>query len=127
MNSKVFFIGAGPGDPELITIKGVNVLKDSEVVIYDRLVNEKILELYCDPNAKKIFVGKQGHTSHSTPQSEINSIILNETEKHEILPIKLWHFSKFVGFFQYSIAGFLLFVGFLLSFFIRNPRNEKKL
>jgi uroporphyrin-III C-methyltransferase len=83
MNSKVFFIGAGPGDPELITIKGVNVLKDSEVVIYDRLVNEKILELYCDPNAKKIFVGKQGHTSHSTPQSEINSIILNETEKHE--------------------------------------------
>jgi uroporphyrin-III C-methyltransferase len=83
MNSKVFFIGAGPGDPELITIKGVNVLKDSEVVIYDRLVNEKILELYCDPNVKKIFVGKQGHTSHSTPQSEINSIILNETEKHE--------------------------------------------
>ena len=83
MNSKVYFIGAGPGDPELITIKGVNVLKDSEVVIYDRLVNEKILELYCDPNAKKIFVGKQGHTSHSTPQSEINSIILNETEKHE--------------------------------------------
>ena len=83
MNSKVYFIGAGPGDPELITIKGVNVLKDSEVVIYDRLVNEKILELYCDPNVKKIFVGKQGHTSHSTPQSEINSIILNETEKHE--------------------------------------------
>jgi uroporphyrin-III C-methyltransferase/precorrin-2 dehydrogenase/sirohydrochlorin ferrochelatase len=83
MNPKVFFIGAGPGDPELITIKGVNVLKDSEVVIYDRLVNEKILEYYCNSNVKKIFVGKQGHTSHSTPQSEINSIILNETEKFE--------------------------------------------
>ncbi len=83
MNPKVFFIGAGPGDPELITIKGVNVLRDAEVVIYDRLVNEKILEYYCDTNVKKIFVGKQGNTSHSTPQSEINSIILNETIKYE--------------------------------------------
>ncbi len=40
--------------------------------------------------------------------------------------LKVWHFAKFVGFFQYSIAGILLFTGFLLSFFIRNPRIEKK-
>ena len=74
----VYLIGAGPGDPELITVKAVKVLNKADVVIYDRLANEKILE-YAPKNAKLIYVGKKAG-EHYKSQEEINQIIVNESK-----------------------------------------------
>lgn len=73
---KVYFIGAGPGDPELLTLKAARLLADAEVVITDRLVSEEILRQYTNPSAIVIPVGKQGRSNASTPQPEINDIIV---------------------------------------------------
>ena len=73
----VYLIGAGPGDPELITVKAVNILKKADVIIYDRLANEEILEYA--PDAKLIYVGKKAG-EHYKSQEEINQIIVNEAK-----------------------------------------------
>lgn len=73
---KVYFIGAGPGDPELLTIKAARILAGAEVVITDRLVSESIIQQYVNPDAIVIPVGKQGRSNASTPQPEINDIIV---------------------------------------------------
>ena len=54
----VYLVGAGPGDPELITIKGVELLKNCDVVIYDRLASFQLLE-YVKKDCIKIYVGKK--------------------------------------------------------------------
>lgn len=69
----VTLIGAGPGDPELLTLKAVKALQKAEVVLYDALVNEDILELA--ENAVKVSVGKRKGT-HSFTQDEINQLIV---------------------------------------------------
>ncbi|HSF52380.1 MAG TPA: SAM-dependent methyltransferase, partial [Algoriphagus sp.] len=66
-------IGAGPGDPELLTLKAVKALQNAEVVLYDALVNEDILDLA--ENAVKVSVGKR-KGSHSFTQDEINQLIV---------------------------------------------------
>lgn len=71
---KVYLVGAGPGDPELITLKGKRALEDAEVVIYDRLVGEGILD-FINPSAELIFVGKES-SFHTSPQEEINELIV---------------------------------------------------
>lgn len=80
MKSIVYFVGAGPGDPELLTIKGIRVLQSTNVVLYDRLVNPEILKIYVPETAKCISVGKQGYKSESFSQSDINQILLREAE-----------------------------------------------
>ncbi|MGF7118970.1 uroporphyrinogen-III C-methyltransferase [Methanobacterium oryzae] len=78
----VYLVGAGPGDPELITLKAINALKKAEVVLYDKLANEEILK-YAE-GAKLIYVGKQaGH--HSKTQDEINEILLKEAKENNIV------------------------------------------
>lgn len=70
---KVTLIGAGPGDPDLITVKGVKALKNADVVLYDALVNRELLAYA--PTAKLIFVGKRkGY--HRYSQGEINELIV---------------------------------------------------
>lgn len=82
----VHLIGAGPGDPELITLKAVNLLNKAEVVIYDRLANEEILKHA--PNADLIYVGKEAG-KHYKKQDEINQIIIDEAKKHsEVVRLK---------------------------------------
>jgi len=71
--TKVHLVGAGPGDPELLTLKGRRVLEEAEVVIYDRLVSEEILG-FVSPGAELVFVGKET-SFHSCPQEEINQLI----------------------------------------------------
>lgn len=73
---KVIFIGAGPGDPELITVKAANYLKKADVILTDRLVSQDIIEWYCTPTATVIPVGKQCRRGASTPQSTINEMLL---------------------------------------------------
>ena len=78
----VYLVGAGPGDPDLITLKAINALKNADVVLYDKLANEKILDHAKD--AKLIYVGKQaGH--HYKTQNEINEILVKEAKAHDIV------------------------------------------
>lgn len=70
---KLSVVGAGPGDPELITIKAVNVLKSAKVVLYDALINRELLEYA--PEAAHIFVGKR-KDKHRYSQKEINELIV---------------------------------------------------
>ncbi|MDR3062982.1 MAG: uroporphyrinogen-III C-methyltransferase [Methanobrevibacter sp.] len=76
----VTLIGAGPGDPELITLKAVNALKKADVIIYDRLANEEILKHASNP--KLIYVGKKAGEHYKT-QEEINKIIVKEANENE--------------------------------------------
>jgi uroporphyrin-III C-methyltransferase len=77
---KVYLVGAGPGDPQLLTIKAVKVLKEADVVIYDRLgVGEEILCLAPD-DAEKIFVGKRTGI-HEVPQDQITEIIIEKAKQ----------------------------------------------
>ncbi|BCG23792.1 uroporphyrin-III C-methyltransferase [Pseudomonas tohonis] len=73
MNGKVWLVGAGPGDPELLTLKAARALKGAEVVMIDDLVNPAVLE-HC-PGARVIRVGKRGGC-RSTPQAFIHRLML---------------------------------------------------
>lgn len=75
INAKITLVGAGPGDIELITLKGINAIRKADVILYDALVNEDLLEFA--PDAKKIFVGKRkGFKAFS--QEEINQLLVDE-------------------------------------------------
>ena len=73
---KVILAAAGPGDPELITVKAVRWLEQADVVLADRLVSEAILHSYVGSRAEIIRVGKQSGQSASTPQSSINELMI---------------------------------------------------
>jgi uroporphyrin-III C-methyltransferase len=76
---KVYLVGAGPGDPQLLTIKAVKTLKEANVVIYDRLVGEEILCL-APENAEKIYVGKRTG-KHEVPQDKITELIIEKAKE----------------------------------------------
>ena len=67
---KVYLVGAGPGDPELLTLKGRRLLEEAEVVVYDFLANAALLR-FIPAQAEKIYVGKQGG-DHTLSQDRIN-------------------------------------------------------
>ncbi len=71
---KVYIVGAGPGDPELITVKGLRALQKADVVVYDRLVNQQLLN-EASPLAELIYVGK-GPDIPSAKQAEIEFILI---------------------------------------------------
>ncbi|MGH9340955.1 MAG: uroporphyrinogen-III C-methyltransferase [Acidobacteriota bacterium] len=70
---KVYLVGAGPGDPELLTIKGARCLADADVVIYDRLIDLRLLDR-APHSAERIAVGKKGG-HYSFPQEKINQLL----------------------------------------------------
>jgi len=71
---KVYLIGAGPGDPGLMTVRGLQLLRAAQVVVYDQLVNPVLLEEVA-VKAERIFVGKQAG-KHCIAQSEINEVLI---------------------------------------------------
>lgn len=73
---KVILAGAGPGDPDLITVKAANYLQQADVVLTDRLVSNVILQRYVRPAARIIEVGKQCRRGVSTPQETINELLV---------------------------------------------------
>jgi uroporphyrin-III C-methyltransferase len=75
---KVYLVGAGPGDPKLLTVKAVELLKAADVVIYDRLVGEEILSLV-SAKAEKIYVGKRTG-KHEVPQDRITELIIEKAQ-----------------------------------------------
>lgn len=76
---KVWLVGAGPGDAGLFTLKGCEVLKKAEVVVYDSLVGQGVLTKIPD-TARRIYVGKRAD-KHTVPQEQINEILLEEAKK----------------------------------------------
>jgi uroporphyrinogen III methyltransferase/synthase len=80
MPGKVYLIGAGPGDPGLLTLKGKSILERADCVIYDFLAAEELLH-FCRPDAEKIFVGKRGGGPRR-PQKEIDQLLI--AKAHEV-------------------------------------------
>jgi uroporphyrinogen III methyltransferase/synthase len=78
----VYLIGAGPGDPGLITVRGAELLAAADVVIYDYLANEKLLD-YC-PRVEKIYVGKKG-ANHAMPQEQINQLLIEKAQAGKVV------------------------------------------
>jgi uroporphyrin-III C-methyltransferase/precorrin-2 dehydrogenase/sirohydrochlorin ferrochelatase/uroporphyrin-III C-methyltransferase len=74
---KVIIAGAGPGDPELLTIKAFRYLQKADVVLTDRLVSEVIISEYVNPKAEVLYVGKQCRRGASTPQATINELMVD--------------------------------------------------
>lgn len=79
VNPKLTLVGAGPGDPDLLTIKAVKALGTADVVLYDALVNPVILEHA--PNAYKLFVGKR-KGCHTYAQDQINELIVKYAKEY---------------------------------------------
>ncbi len=71
---RVYLVGAGPGDPDLITVKAVKILKEADVIVYDRLLSKEVLDALPD-TAVKIYVGKRSG-SHTVPQDQIGRILV---------------------------------------------------
>ncbi|MBI5304590.1 MAG: uroporphyrinogen-III C-methyltransferase [Chloroflexi bacterium] len=83
MNGQVYLIGAGPGDPGLITVKAVECLRRADVVVYDRLVAPVLLD-YARADAEKIYVGKAS-SDHTLPQNEINTLLVQKAREGKII------------------------------------------
>ncbi|MDH5539938.1 MAG: uroporphyrinogen-III C-methyltransferase [Rhizobacter sp.] len=81
---RVHLVGAGPGDPELLTLKAVRLLGQTDVIVYDHLVSDAVLDLVA-PEAERIYAGKQ-RDHHTMPQQDINKLLvrLAQQGKHVV-------------------------------------------
>ncbi len=77
---KLTVVGAGPGDPELITVKAINAISEADVILYDALVNKELLK-YAPLDALKIYVGKRKNI-HEYTQEQINNLIVDLAFTH---------------------------------------------
>lgn len=80
---KVYLVGAGPGDPGLLTLKGKTLLEFAEVVVYDALVSPEILAMI-NPNAEKINAGKR-RGRHSLPQKETTQLLIDKAQHNAVV------------------------------------------
>jgi uroporphyrin-III C-methyltransferase len=78
-NGTVYLVGAGPGDKGLITIKAIDKIKEADVVVFDRLINDELLS-YCKNDCEKIFVGKESGF-HLIDQESISNILIKKARE----------------------------------------------
>jgi uroporphyrin-III C-methyltransferase len=83
MRGKVYLVGAGPGDPELITVRGLKVLRQASIVLYDRLVHPQLLQ-EAPADAKRLYVGKEENL-HCVPQGQINHLLVAYAQHGECI------------------------------------------
>jgi uroporphyrin-III C-methyltransferase / precorrin-2 dehydrogenase / sirohydrochlorin ferrochelatase len=84
---RVYLVGAGPGDPELVTLKGRRLLACADTVVYDALVDQRLLDV-CRPSASRVYVGKRSGC-HSRSQGEINALLIDEARAgHVVVRLK---------------------------------------
>lgn len=76
---RVTLVGAGPGDPELLTIKALKIIQNSDFILYDRLVSKEVLALFPE-KTPTMYVGKQ-KSNHSIPQNELNDLLMAKALK----------------------------------------------
>lgn len=81
--TKVYIVGAGPGDVELITVKGLRAIKEADVILYDRLLNKELLE-YAKPGAELLFCGKLPNR-HAMIQEHINESLVRYAKEGKIV------------------------------------------
>ena len=79
MTGKVWLVGAGPGDPGLLTVKAVEIIKDADLIVYDALIGDSIFSLF-PKEAEHISVGKRSG-NHTMPQEQIDVLLLEEAQK----------------------------------------------
>jgi len=79
----VYLVGAGPGDPRLITVRGLQILRSAEVVVYDRLVHPALLD-EAPSCAERVFSGKHGHGRHAE-QQEINELLIDRARRGRLV------------------------------------------
>ncbi len=77
----VFLVGGGPGDPELITVKGLTALREADCIVYDRLSSPELL-LEAKPDCELIYVGKENH-NHTMRQEEINRLLVKKAREYK--------------------------------------------
>lgn len=82
-NGMVFLIGAGPGDPGLLTVKGKRCLEEADVVVYDALANPRLLQ-HAKPGAELIYVGKRAG-QHTLPQEEIGRLLVERAKAGKVV------------------------------------------
>lgn len=80
---KVYLVGAGPGDPELITVKGLKLIQKADVIIYDFLIDKQLLS-FAKKEAELIYVGKSS-SHHTMDQEEINKLLAKKASQHQIV------------------------------------------
>lgn len=80
---KVYLVGAGPGDPDLLTVKALRLIREADVVVYDRLISQAVLDLI-PPGVSRISAGKAAGR-HSMPQDEINALLASLAQRRRTI------------------------------------------
>ncbi|HKP75096.1 MAG TPA: uroporphyrinogen-III C-methyltransferase, partial [Longimicrobiaceae bacterium] len=83
MSGTVYLVGAGPGDPGLLTVRAAELLARADVLVYDALASAEIVDLAA--KAERIYAGKRGGRANVMPQEEISALLVELAAKHEVV------------------------------------------